>query len=103
MTGEATLRGAVLPVGGVKEKVLAAHRAGIKRIILPEKNRKDLPDIPEEITKDVEFHFCGRMEDVLGIALGTEKLAARRAEVEAEIEAKKEARRISDQGKEALA
>src|SRR6185503_17505342 len=49
MTGEATLRGAVLPVGGIKEKVLAAHRAGIKRIILPEKNKKDLPEVPEEI------------------------------------------------------
>ena len=53
MTGEATLRGAVLPVGGIKEKVLAAHRAGIKMVILPEKNRKDLPDIPDEIKEDL--------------------------------------------------
>ena len=103
MTGEATLRGAVLPVGGIKEKVLAAHRAGIKRVILPEKNRKDLPDIPEEITKDIEINFCGRMEEVLDIALGKKKLAARRAEVEAGIEAKKEAQRLADQGKEAHA
>ena len=103
MTGEATLRGAVLPVGGIKEKVLAAHRAGIKRVILPEKNRKDLPDIPEEITKDIEINFCARMEEVLDIALGDDKLAARRAEVEAEIEAKKEAKRLADQGKEAHA
>jgi ATP-dependent Lon protease len=103
MTGEATLRGAVLPVGGVKEKVLAAHRAGIRRIILPEKNRKDLPDIPEEITNDIEISFCARMEEVLNIALGADKIAARRAEVEAEIEVKKEAKRLADQGKEAHA
>lgn len=72
MTGEATLRGAVLPVGGIKEKVLAAHRAGIKKVILPEKNRKDLPDIPEEIQADLEIHFCAQMKDVLKIALGEE-------------------------------
>ena len=70
MTGEATLRGAVLPVGGIKEKVLAAHRAGITKVILPEKNRKDLPDIPEEIQKDLEIHFCAKMAEVLEIALG---------------------------------
>ena len=70
MTGEATLRGAVLPVGGIKEKVLAAHRAGITKVILPEKNRKDLPDIPEEIQKDLEIHFCAKMSEVLDIALG---------------------------------
>ena len=76
---------------------------GIKRVILPEKNRKDLPDIPEEITKDIEINFCARMEEVLDIALGNDKIAARRAEVEAEIEAKKEAQRLADQGKEAHA
>ena len=70
MTGEATLRGAVLPVGGIKEKVLAAHRAGITKVILPEKNRKDLPDIPEEIQKDLEIHFCAKNVEVLEIALG---------------------------------
>ena len=63
----------------------------------------DLPDIPEEITKDIEINFCARMEDVLDIALGSDKIAARRAEVEAEIEAKKEAQRLADQGKEAHA
>ena len=89
MTGEATLRGAVLPVGGIKEKVLAAHRAGIKTIILPEKNRKDLPDVPQEIQDDLTFHFCARMEDVLEIALGKEALEARKAELSAELEAKK--------------
>ncbi len=77
MTGEVTLRGAVLPVGGIKEKVLAAHRAGIKRIILPEKNRKDLPEIPDEIKDELEFLFCSRMEEVLRLALGEEALAER--------------------------
>ena len=58
MTGEITLRGNVLPIGGVKEKVTAAHRSGIKTIILPDHNRKDLEDIPDHIKKDLEFHFA---------------------------------------------
>jgi ATP-dependent Lon protease len=69
MTGEITLRGTVLPVGGIKEKVLAAHRAGIKRVLLPERNRKDLVDIPETIRKDLELIFASRMKDVLDMAL----------------------------------
>ncbi len=83
MTGEATLRGAVLPVGGIKEKVLAAHRAGIKRVILPSKNQKDLPDIPEEIRNDLEIYFCSRMEEVLNIALGEDNVKAKVAELAA--------------------
>ena len=70
MTGEITLRGMVLPVGGIKEKVLAAHRAGIKTIILPKWNRKDLADVPAKVQKDIEFHFVDEMMDVLKIALG---------------------------------
>lgn len=69
MTGEITLRGNVLPVGGIKEKVLAAHRAGIKAIILPDKNRKDMEDIPEDIRNEMEFHFVQNMTEVLDIAL----------------------------------
>lgn len=69
MTGEITLRGQVLPVGGIKEKVLAAHRAGIKTVILPSWNRKDLEDIPKKVQKDIEFHFADRMLDVLEVAL----------------------------------
>lgn len=69
MTGEITLRGNVLPIGGVKEKVLAAHRAGIKIVLLPEKNRKDLEDIPDEIKKEIEIRFVSSMEEVLEIAL----------------------------------
>ncbi len=69
MTGEITLRGLVLPVGGVKEKVLAAHRAGIRHVILPRRNKKDLSDIPPDIQKDVELHFVHRMDEVLDLVL----------------------------------
>ena len=69
MTGEITLRGNVLPIGGVKEKVTAAHRSGIKTIILPDHNRKDLEDIPDHIKKDLEFHFAKEMMDVVKVAI----------------------------------
>ena len=69
MTGEITLRGLVLPVGGVKEKVLAARRAGIKEIILPDKTRKDLEEIPEILRKSITFHFVKNMDQVLKHAL----------------------------------
>jgi len=92
MTGEATLRGAVLPVGGIKEKVLAAHRAGIKSVILPAKNEKDLPDIPEEIQKELTFHFCSRMEDVLELALGKDNLEAAQAALATEMTARANAK-----------
>jgi ATP-dependent Lon protease len=91
MTGEITLRGAVLPVGGIKEKVLAAHRAGIKKVLLPDKNRKDLIEVPEEIRKDLEFVFVSRMDEVLGQTLGTENLQELREELAAKIEADKAA------------
>ena len=71
MTGEATLRGLVLPVGGIKEKVLAAHRAGIKRVILPERCRKDLVDVPDQAKKELEFIFVTQMDEVLKAALET--------------------------------
>jgi ATP-dependent Lon protease len=71
MTGEATLRGLVLPVGGIKEKVLAAHRAGIKRIVLPERCRKDMVDVPDQAKKELEFHFVTRMDEVLNLTLET--------------------------------
>ena len=69
MTGEITLRGNVLPIGGVKEKVTAAHRAGIKEVVLPELNRKDLEDVPEHVSKDLTFHFAKEIWDVLKVAL----------------------------------
>ena len=65
MTGEVTLTGLVLPIGGVKEKVLAARRVGIKRVILPRGNQKDLRDLPEEVRQEMEFIFADRVEDVL--------------------------------------
>jgi ATP-dependent Lon protease len=69
MTGEITLRGRVLPVGGVKEKVLAAHRAGIHTVILPEENRRDLEEIPQQVLNEMEFRFVRHMDEVLQIAL----------------------------------
>jgi len=72
MTGEITLRGAVLPVGGIKEKILAAHRAGIKTVILCHKNEKDLEDIPEELRKEITYHFVKEMHEVLKLSCGIE-------------------------------
>jgi ATP-dependent Lon protease len=72
MTGEVTLRGAVTPVGGIKEKVIAAHRAGIKEIILPLRNQKDLREIPKEILDQLKFHFVDNVNEVLRLALGME-------------------------------
>jgi ATP-dependent Lon protease len=72
MTGEITVRGHVLPIGGLKEKIMAAHRQGIREIILPRENEKDLPDIPENIRKEMKLHFVESMDQVLKIALERE-------------------------------
>jgi len=69
MTGEITLRGKILPIGGVKEKVLAAARSGIKIVILPDQNRKDLTDVPAEIRKKLKFRFVKTIADMLHAAL----------------------------------
>jgi len=69
MTGEITLRGLVLPIGGVKEKLLAARRAGIRTVILPARNRKDLVDVPEDVKRDLEFRFARTIRDVLDAAM----------------------------------
>ena len=69
MTGEITLRGLILPVGGIKEKFLAAHRAGIKRVVMPERNRKDIIDIPEQPRKEIEIIFVKRMDELLPLVL----------------------------------
>jgi ATP-dependent Lon protease len=69
MTGEVTLRGKVLPVGGIKEKMLAAHRAGIKSVILPQENKRDLEELPAHVQEDLKFRFVDTMDEVLSLAL----------------------------------
>src|SRR4030081_2448458 len=71
MTGEVTLQGRVLPIGGLKQKVLAAHAAGLTDVILPERNRGDLDDVPEEVREAMKFHFAMTIDEVLGAALET--------------------------------
>jgi ATP-dependent Lon protease len=73
MTGEITLRGQILPVGGIKEKMLAAHRAGLKTIILPKLNEPDLDDLPVEVRNELKFHLVERMEEVIKIAIPKKK------------------------------
>jgi ATP-dependent Lon protease len=73
MTGEITLRGLVLPIGGLKEKTLAAKRAGIREVIVPKRNEKDLPDLPEEVRNTLKFHFVENTDQVLEVALGAVK------------------------------
>jgi ATP-dependent Lon protease len=69
MTGEITLRGKVLPVGGIKDKILAAYRAGIRTIVVSTENDKDLDDLPEEIRSEMEFHLVNTMDEVIKVAL----------------------------------
>ena len=73
MTGEITLRGKVLPIGGVKEKLLAAHRFGLRTLILSKENEKDLADIPEEVRDDLTIHAVDTIDEVLKFALESEK------------------------------
>jgi ATP-dependent Lon protease len=69
MTGEITLRGQVLPIGGIKEKVLAGHRSGLRTIILPKRNAQDLDDVPDEVKKSMKFVFVETVDEVLDAAL----------------------------------
>jgi ATP-dependent Lon protease len=82
MTGEITLRGRVLPIGGLKEKLLAAHRGGITTVIIPEENRKDLAEIPKNVTASLEIHPVRWIDEVLDIAL--ERPLPRPAQVDGE-------------------
>jgi ATP-dependent Lon protease len=79
MTGEISLRGLVLPVGGIKEKAVAAHRAGIRTVLLPARNRKDLEDIPASVRDEVEFVWLERVEDATARAFGGTAAAERAA------------------------
>jgi ATP-dependent Lon protease len=69
MTGEITLRGRVLPIGGLKEKLIAAHRGGVKRVIIPKENEKDLKDVPKSISSQMDIAFVEHMDEVLSHAL----------------------------------
>jgi ATP-dependent Lon protease len=83
MTGEITLRGKVLPVGGIKEKVLAAHRAGMKKVILPKENERDIEEVPQQIKEELEFIWVENIDEALKITLlqnpGFEQAHARTA------------------------
>jgi len=86
MTGEITLRGKVLPVGGIKEKVIAAHRAGIRKVVLSKENEKNLEDVPQSVKKKIDFYFVEHMDEVLSVAL-LEELPAIKTETVAKGEA----------------
>ena len=75
MTGEITLRGKVLPVGAIKEKVLAAHRAGIRTVVIPEHNARDLDDVPEDVRNDLTVVLADHVDDVLNTALHAQPAA----------------------------
>jgi len=74
MTGEITLRGKVLPIGGVKEKLLAAHRFGLKTLIMSKENEKDLADVPEEVREELTIHVVDTIDEVLRFAIEADKL-----------------------------
>ena len=76
MTGEVTLQGKVLPIGGVKQKLLAAHRAGLREVILPRRNEPDLEDVPESVRSEIEIHLVSTVAEVLSLALTPATAAA---------------------------
>jgi ATP-dependent Lon protease len=75
MTGEITLQGRVLPIGGVKQKVLAAHRAGLREVVLPKRNGADLEDVPEEVRSEMTFHLADDISEVLAAAISDSAMA----------------------------
>jgi ATP-dependent Lon protease len=81
MTGEVTLQGKVLPIGGVKQKLLAAHRAGLKEVILPRRNEPDLDDVPESVRAEIEIHLVSTVAEVLSLALSPAIAAGNRLHV----------------------
>ena len=99
MTGEITLRGEVLPIGGLKEKLLAAHRGGIKTVMIPEENRKDLKEIPEKILKDLDVKPVRWIEEVLEIALQSSPQPLTEEEIKADEEGSEEKSAKKSKGK----
>jgi ATP-dependent Lon protease len=95
MTGEVTLTGEVLPIGGLKEKALAAQRLGIKHVVAPSPNERDIEEIPEHLRKQIEFHFVEHVEEVLGVALQGSRVASRKR---TSSEAREERNGKEDQG-----
>lgn len=93
MTGEITLRGRILPVGGIREKILASHRAGLKKIIIPVRNEKDLEDVPKSVLKEMEVIAVRHMDEVLPVALHDPKPSTRTPKSKSQ---KKTASRESD-------
>jgi ATP-dependent Lon protease len=81
MTGEITLRGLVLPVGGIKEKLLAAHRAGIKEVVLPKRNVNDLDELPSQVKGSMKFHLVSRLDEAVRIVFARAKKGRQRAGV----------------------
>lgn len=79
MTGEITLRGLVLPIGGLKEKTLAAVRSGIRHVIIPKLNEKDLADVPDEVRRKLKFTFAENVDEVLAVALGRKPVETNKA------------------------
>ena len=77
MTGEISLRGKVLQIGGLKEKVLAAHRAGLKEVMMPRENERDLDDIPAEVRNELKFHFVEHLDEALKLTLVPDEKAAK--------------------------
>ena len=75
MTGEVTLQGRVLPIGGLKQKVLAAHAAGLTEVIVPERNQPDLDDVPSDVREQMKFHIVGSVDEVLALALEPSRVA----------------------------
>ena len=100
MTGEITLRGQVLRIGGLKEKILAAHRMGLRTVVLPRRNEQDVDDVPDEIKKDMKLIFVDTVDEVIEAALEPAKKAKKTADNKSKTSAKKPVRKKSTNAKD---